>query len=57
MAVVPVIDPETALDVVYLYVSKLSIHTSVPRAVPNSAPVESSGFGETIEEIGGGSMR
>jgi hypothetical protein len=50
-------DPETLPDDVYLYVSKLSIHTSVPSNDPNSEPVESSGFGETIEEMGGGSIR
>ena len=57
MAVVEVIDPETVPDDVYLYVSKLSIQTSVPSNVPNSPAPESSGFGETIEEIGGGSSR
>jgi hypothetical protein len=57
VAVVPVIDPETLVEVVYLYVSKLSIQRSVPKTDPNSDALVSSGLTETTEEIGGGSRR
>ena len=56
-ATVPVIDPETLLDVVYLYVSRLSIQTSFPRPMPNSEAAVSSGLTDTTDEIGGGSRR
>ena len=46
-----------ALPNAYLKLPILSSQISVPKRSPDSGPEASSGFGETMDEIGGGSKR
>ena len=50
-------DPLVEFEFEYLKLSRLSIHTSVLSPSLNSEARESSGFSETTDEIGGGSIR